>query len=190
MTVVIDASLLVAVVSGDPRADAVGARLAGWLASGEAPHAPRLTQFEVANGLTRLVAAGSMPEDRVEPGWQAIQELPITYHPLRNGPLVVSLARRLERHSAYDAARASPRAPAGPRRRGARRTPGNPDERPEGQHLGHPAVDEVTDAVAADEVLPGRRGTTRFRLGHPITSSLCKLRLTGRRGQAGLGPAR
>jgi uncharacterized protein with PIN domain len=29
MTVVIDASLLVAVVSGDPRADAVGARLAG-----------------------------------------------------------------------------------------------------------------------------------------------------------------
>jgi predicted nucleic acid-binding protein len=82
----------------------VGARPAKWLASGEAIHAPTLTQFEVANGLTRLVAAGSMPEDRVEPAWQAIQELPITYHPLRNGPLVVSLARRLERHSAYDAA--------------------------------------------------------------------------------------
>ena len=104
MTVVIDASLLVAVVSGDPRADAVGARLAGWLASSEGLHAPALTQFEVANGLTRLVAAGAMPEDRVAPAWQAIQELPISYHPLRNGPLVVSLARRLERHSAYDAA--------------------------------------------------------------------------------------
>ena len=27
-----------------------------------------------------------------------------TYHPLRDGPRIVSLARRLERHSAYDAA--------------------------------------------------------------------------------------
>ena len=45
-----------------------------------------------------------MPEDRVGPAWQAVQELPVTYHRLRDGPLVVSLARRLERHSAYDAA--------------------------------------------------------------------------------------
>lgn len=82
----------------------MSARLAGWLASGEQLHAPALTPFEVANGLTRLVAAGAMPEDRVEPAWQAIQELPVTYHSLRDGPLVVSLARRLERHSAYDAA--------------------------------------------------------------------------------------
>ena len=104
MAVVLDASLLVAVVSGDPRADAVSARLAGWLASGETLHAPALTPFEVASGLTRLVAAGAMPEGRVEPAWQAIQELPVTYQPLRDGSLVVSLARRLERQSAYDAA--------------------------------------------------------------------------------------
>ena len=38
-----------------------------------------------------------------QPG-RAVQELPVTYHRLRDGPLVVSLARRLERHSAYDAA--------------------------------------------------------------------------------------
>jgi predicted nucleic acid-binding protein len=104
MAVVVDASLLVALVSGDPRAEAVGARLAGWLASAEELHAPALTPFEVANGLTRLVAAGSMPDDRVEPAWQAVQELPVTYHPLCDGTLVVSLARRLERQSAYDAA--------------------------------------------------------------------------------------
>jgi predicted nucleic acid-binding protein len=104
MAVVLDASLLVAVVSGDPRADEVSARLAGWLASGEQLHAPALTPFEVANGLTRLVAAGAMPENQVGPAWRAIQELPVTYHPLRDGPIVVSLARRLERHSAYDAA--------------------------------------------------------------------------------------
>jgi predicted nucleic acid-binding protein len=103
MAVVVDASLLVALVSGDPRADAVGARLSGWLASGEGLHAPALTPFEVASGLTRLVAAGAMPDDRVEPAWQAVQELPVTYHPLRDGSSVVSLARRLERRSAYDA---------------------------------------------------------------------------------------
>ena len=104
MAVVVDASLLVALVSGDPRGDAVSSRLAGWLASGEGLHAPALTPFEIANGLTRLVAAGAMPDDRVEPAWRSILELPVTYHPLRNGPLVVSLARRLDRHSAYDAA--------------------------------------------------------------------------------------
>jgi predicted nucleic acid-binding protein len=104
MAVVLDASLLVAVVSGDPRADAVSARLAGWLASGEDLHAPALTLFEIANGLTRLVAAGAMPEDRVGPAWQAVQELPVSYHGLRDGSAVVSLARRLERQSAYDAA--------------------------------------------------------------------------------------
>ena len=104
MAVVVDASLLVALVSGDPRADAVSARLSGWLASGEQLHAPALTPFEVASGLTRLVAAGAMPDDRVGPAWQAVQELPVTYHPLRDGSSVVSLARRLERQSAYDAA--------------------------------------------------------------------------------------
>jgi predicted nucleic acid-binding protein len=104
VAIVLDASLLVALVSGDPRADAVSAKLAGWLASGDGLHAPALTPFEVANGLTRLVAAGAMPADRVEAAWHLIQELPVTYHPLRDGPLVVSLARRLERQSAYDAA--------------------------------------------------------------------------------------
>src|SRR4029450_10082599 len=104
MAVVVDASLLVALVSGDPRGDAVSARLAGWLAWGEGLHAPALTPFEVANALTRLVAAGAMPDDRVEPAWRALVGLPVTYRPRRNGPLVVSLARQLDRHSAYDAA--------------------------------------------------------------------------------------
>ena len=104
MTVVIDASLLVSLVADDPRADAVSERLTRWQASGEALHAPTLTPFEVASGLTRLVASGALPGDRVEPAWQAVRGLPITYHPLRDGPPVIRLARRLERHSAYDAA--------------------------------------------------------------------------------------
>lgn len=104
MTVVIDASLLVSLVAHDPRADAVSDRLGRWLASGEALHAPALTPFEVANGLTRLVASGALPDDQVEPAWQAVRGLPITYHPLRDAPPVIWLARRLDRHSAYDAA--------------------------------------------------------------------------------------
>jgi predicted nucleic acid-binding protein len=104
MTVVIDASLLVSLVSNDPRAAAVGDRLAGWQASGEVVHAPALTPFEIASGLTRLVANRALSDEQVEPAWQALQDLPITYHLLRNGSPVVSLARRLERRSAHDAA--------------------------------------------------------------------------------------
>ena len=104
MTVVIDASLLVSLAANDPRAEVVGELLAGWHASGEALHAPALTPFEVANGLTRLVASNALPADRVDPAWQTIQSLPISYHQLHDAPPVIRLARRLERHSAYDAA--------------------------------------------------------------------------------------
>jgi predicted nucleic acid-binding protein len=45
-----------------------------------------------------------VPDTHVEPAWTAVQELPIAYHPLRDAPPVIRLARRLERHSAYDAA--------------------------------------------------------------------------------------
>jgi predicted nucleic acid-binding protein len=93
MAVVLDASLLVAVVSGDPRADEVSAR---------SMH--RVDSIRGRQRADAAGAAGAMPEDRVGPAWQAVQELPVTYHPLLDGPLVVSLARRLERHSAYDAA--------------------------------------------------------------------------------------
>jgi predicted nucleic acid-binding protein len=103
MTVVVDASLLVALISQDPRAGAVSDLLSGWQASGATLHAPALTPFEVANGLTRLVATGAMPDDRVEPAWQAVAGMPITYHPLRDAPAVIWPARRLERRSAYDA---------------------------------------------------------------------------------------
>lgn len=104
MAVVLDANLLVALVSGDPRADAVSTLLADWLHSSEQLHAPALTPYEVANALTRLVAAKEMPEDRVAPAWTALQALPIAHHPLVDGPGVVRMARRLDRQSAHDAA--------------------------------------------------------------------------------------
>ena len=62
MTVVIDASLLVSLAANDPRAEAVDGMFAGWLASGEAMHAPwtldgRLVRNASQLGLpVRLVA--------------------------------------------------------------------------------------------------------------------------------------
>jgi predicted nucleic acid-binding protein len=103
--VVIDAGLLVVLVSGDPRKAAVEARLRAWAASGEALHAPELLPYEVASGLTRLVAAGKFPAEHLTDAWQRVTSVAITYHPLYPyGEAVTRLALRLGRHSAYDAA--------------------------------------------------------------------------------------
>jgi predicted nucleic acid-binding protein len=104
VAVVLDANMLVVLVSGDPRAEAVSTLVEEWLRSNESLHAPELTPFEVANALTRLVAAGAFPAERASSAWGALRALPITFHPLLEGPRVIELARRLDRHSAYDAA--------------------------------------------------------------------------------------
>jgi predicted nucleic acid-binding protein len=105
VAVVIDAGLLVVLVSGDPRKAAVGARLRTWAASGEAIHAPALLPYEVASGLTRLVAAGNFPAESLTDAWQRVMSVAITYHPLPpHGEAATRLALRLGRHSAYDAA--------------------------------------------------------------------------------------
>lgn len=105
MAVIVDAGLLVVLVSGDPRKPAVEARLRTWAADGEALHAPDLLPYEVASGLTRLVAAGKFPAERLSDAWQMVMSVAITYHPLHlQGEAVTRLALRLGRHSAYDAA--------------------------------------------------------------------------------------
>jgi predicted nucleic acid-binding protein len=105
MSIVLDANMLVVLVSGDPRAEIVNALVEEWLSSSESLHAPELTPFEIANALTRLVAAGAFPVERVATAWGALRALPITFHPLLDGgPRVVEVARQLDRHSAYDAA--------------------------------------------------------------------------------------
>jgi len=40
----------------------------------------------------------------VTSGWQALEELPITYHALLDGPAVIDVAATLGRRSAFDAA--------------------------------------------------------------------------------------
>jgi predicted nucleic acid-binding protein len=59
--VVVDANLLVALVSGDPRGNQVLQHFTDWLSHNVEIHAPLLAQYETANALTGLIVAGAFP---------------------------------------------------------------------------------------------------------------------------------
>ena len=63
MAIVVDANLVVVLATTDPRAPAVERHLQIWLDRGEELHAPHLLLYEVANALTRQVAAGWLAAD-------------------------------------------------------------------------------------------------------------------------------
>jgi predicted nucleic acid-binding protein len=101
--VVLDANLLVALVSGDPRGNRVLQQFSDWLNRNIEIHAPMLAQYEVANALTRLIVGGAFSADKVEEAWNNILALPIKYHELKNAKRVVEIALALNRQNAYDA---------------------------------------------------------------------------------------
>jgi predicted nucleic acid-binding protein len=102
---IIDASLVVPLALRDGRAPAVQALLKTWIAADDELHAPALLPYEVASGLTRAVVAGHLMMKLLPTAWQSVMSLPVIYHPLGpDGEAAVTIARRLERHSAYDAA--------------------------------------------------------------------------------------
>jgi hypothetical protein len=80
--IVIDANLLVALVSGDPRGGKVFQYFTDWLNHNVEIHAPLLAKYETANALTRLIVGGAFPKDKVEDAWNNISLLPIRYHDL------------------------------------------------------------------------------------------------------------
>ncbi len=97
--------MLVVMASGDPRKPAAEALIRGWIDRGEELHAPALLPYEVASGLTRLVAAGAFPRERLADAWQMMASVPIIYHSLQmEGAHIIDVALRLGRKSAYDAA--------------------------------------------------------------------------------------
>lgn len=102
--VIVDANLLVALVSGDPRGTQVQQQFLQWLSDGVDLHAPALARYEVANALTRLIVAKAFPADKVEEAWANLSVLPITYHNAVDAKRVVEIALRLGRQNAYDAA--------------------------------------------------------------------------------------
>jgi predicted nucleic acid-binding protein len=102
--VVVDANLLIALISGDPRGSKVLQYFTDWLNHHIEIHAPLLTKYEIANALTRLIVGGAFPEDKVEDAWNNISLLPIRYHDLSHVKRVVEIALALKRQNAYDAA--------------------------------------------------------------------------------------
>jgi predicted nucleic acid-binding protein len=66
MLVVLDANLVVALASRDPRAGAVERHLHSWLEAGEELYAPALLPYEVASGLVRLSVGGRLPVDELD----------------------------------------------------------------------------------------------------------------------------
>lgn len=102
--VIVDANLLVALVSGDPRGSQVQQQFLQWLNQSVELHAPALARYEIANALTRLIVAKAFPADKVEEAWANLSVLPITYHASIDAKRVVEIALRLGRQNAYDAA--------------------------------------------------------------------------------------
>jgi predicted nucleic acid-binding protein len=105
VAVVVDANLLVVMISGDARGPMVSEQIEAWITADEGIHAPELMPYEVASAFTRLVAGRSISLRQARSAWEALEVLPIVQHPLSNDlPQVVDIALRLKRQSAYDAA--------------------------------------------------------------------------------------
>lgn len=104
MSVVLDANLLVVLALDRRRAVAVEKLLRTWQAEEEELHAPALLRYEVANALVQAVSAGHLASVAVADAAQRIGSVPIILHQLGDTPRVVTMAQRLERRSAYDAA--------------------------------------------------------------------------------------
>jgi predicted nucleic acid-binding protein len=104
LSVVLDANLLIVLALDRRRAVAVEKLLRTWRAEGEEMHAPALLRYEVANALVQAVSAGQLASEAVADAAQLIGSVPIVLHQLGDTPRVVTMAQRLERRSAYDAA--------------------------------------------------------------------------------------
>ena len=107
MSVVVDASIVIAVVVADPRQDIVRAQLADWLASGEALHAPAVLPYEIANVLARLVFDNMLKISEVENVWEDLDALGLVLHPFDltvDGPAVAAVTAQLRRRHATDSA--------------------------------------------------------------------------------------
>ncbi|CAN5557296.1 hypothetical protein BH20ACT18_BH20ACT18_02540 [soil metagenome] len=105
MSVVVDASVVVAVVVADERQHAAQRHLQGWLEAGEELHAPAVLPYEVANVLARLVFDGALDVDDVTKIWQDLAALGLVLHPFdlaQDGPVVAAATARLRRRHAAD----------------------------------------------------------------------------------------
>lgn len=101
---VVDANLLVVIVSGDPRRERVVEQFVVWLEQYVELDAPSLSQYEAINALTRRVVAGQLEASAAKKASADILLLPVNYHPILRPERVLEIALQLGRQTAYDAA--------------------------------------------------------------------------------------
>lgn len=104
MSVVLDANALIVLALDRRRAAAVERLLRAWKAEGEDLHAPALLRYEIASALAQAVAAGQLAPEDVAAASKPIRSVPVVLHQLQDTAAVVTMAQRLGRRSAYDAA--------------------------------------------------------------------------------------
>lgn len=105
MSVVVDASVIVALVVADEHQDAARTCLDRWLDAGEELLAPSVLPYEVANVLARLVFDGALDVDEVTEIWQDLSALGLVLHPFElahDGPEVAAVTAHLRRRHATD----------------------------------------------------------------------------------------
>jgi predicted nucleic acid-binding protein len=69
VSVVIDASALVAFVTNEPTAPEVAQLLQRWGSEGAELNAPALARYEIANALAKQAAAGNLGDDAIDEAW-------------------------------------------------------------------------------------------------------------------------
>ncbi|MGE0883185.1 MAG: type II toxin-antitoxin system VapC family toxin [Blastocatellales bacterium] len=102
--IVVDANLLVVLVSGDVRKPLVRQKFAEWIQQDQEIYAPELARYEFSNGLTRLIVGAAFDINKVQAAWEEISLLSINYQPVSNAAKIVGIAMKLKRQNAYDAA--------------------------------------------------------------------------------------
>jgi len=104
MNVVVDANLLIVLVSQDFRSSMVRQQFDDWIEAEVQLHSPKLARYEIANALTRLIISGIFPQQNLKSAWDFLNDLPIVYHDITQATRIVEIALTLGRKTAYDAA--------------------------------------------------------------------------------------
>ncbi len=105
MSVVVDASLVIALLVFDPQQDAVITRVRGWMEIGEKLHAPAVLPYEVANVLARRAFDGNLTMTEVTEVWTDLAALNLVLHPFEprvDGPQIAVVTAQLRRRHATD----------------------------------------------------------------------------------------